>query len=138
MSRYEDLPHDAYMEAVDAAFKAVGVEPKTYWTETPDGEQLDAVFQFHSLHIDAAEWPDGAYLGWDQNHGWLLIEPGGGRNVFDTELSIYANPTAVAAVVRALLVGKEEAEVHETWDGQDELIAAVHRWEDEAAGGDDQ
>ncbi|MGY0065129.1 hypothetical protein ACWY4P_53410 (plasmid) [Streptomyces sp. LZ34] len=95
-----DLPHDDYMAAVAHALAAAGAKPREYWTETPDGEQLDAVFRgWPAGTVNEDEWPDGVYLAWDQYRGWLLIEEDGGRNVDDLseDSRIFCDPRQVAA-----------------------------------------
>lgn len=95
----DSLPHEDYMAAVADALTAQGIEPTTWWTETPDGQQLDAYFQLPTDSGAPAEhWPHGVGLGWDQYTGWTLIERGGGQNVYplSSEAGIYGQPLQVA------------------------------------------
>lgn len=126
-----ELPHDPYMAKVDDALEALGISVKDAWTETPDGEQLDAVFKFNDPRIDA-EWPDGIYLAWDQRRGWALITECDSRSVYDFDLGEYAHPHAVALIAKEMLLGEEILpSVDAPWDGGQEVMSAVKAWEAE-------
>jgi len=128
------LPHDDYADAVVHALTAIGVTPDQWWTETPDGQQLDAVIMFDektSDAMDAEAWPAGSFLGWDQHAGWALVEGAYARNVNPLELDAYAAPTAVAQRTRDRLLtpGEPDKPVAEAWDGAAALEEAVKAWE---------
>ena len=136
-----DLPHDSYMAAVADALTAWGVTPSQWWTETPDGEQLDAVFLWDDGTPSPEHWPYGVYLGWDQHAGWQLIEAGGPRNVdrLSPDSRTYCDPRQVAADVRARLShgldGWAPGPITidgPRWDTR-ATQAAVERWETSAA-----
>lgn len=97
------LPHDEYAGQVAAELDALG-HAITWWTETPDGEVLDAVFTFDE---DLALWPDGVFLGWDQRDGWRLVD----KNVRPLDVDTYARPADVAAMTHARLLGQPDPEV---------------------------
>lgn len=133
-----DLPHDPYMAAVADALAAWDIKPTKWWTETPDGEQLDAVFMWDDGTPSPEHWPHGVYLGWDQHAGWQLIEAGGPRNVdsLSPDSRTYCDPRQVAADVRAQLThGRTPGPITldgDWWDTQ-ATQAAVERWETSAA-----
>lgn len=130
----EPLPHDDYTAAVVEALKAIGVTPDQWWTETPDGQQLDAVIMFDektSDAMDAEQWPAGAFLGWDQRAGWALVEGAFARSLTPLDLDTYANPAAVAQRARDRLLGEPDKPVVEAWDGAVALQDAVEAWEAE-------
>lgn len=124
----QNLPHEDYAAAVVEALTELGYEPANWWTETPDGQQLDAVIDFHA-RISPDAWPDGAFLGWDQREGWSLVSTGENRNLYPLDLDVYANPSAVAERTRTFLVGDPVTPVHERWDGAVALQDAVEQWE---------
>lgn len=66
------FPHDDYIDAVAHHLTSLGHEPAQWWTETPDGEQLDGViiFRGHAANLDL--WTGKVWLGWDQRDGWAL------------------------------------------------------------------
>lgn len=127
------LPHDDYLQAVHDALAALGIEPDRSWTETPDGEQLDAVAEFRSNPAIRAEWDGGIYLGWGQRDGWSLVDEGTGRStgrtLYPLDLGVYANPAAVAQRTYTILFGADSNPVDETWDGAEALQSAVEAWE---------
>ena len=124
----EHLPHEDYTAAVVEALTELGCEPANWWAETPDGQQLDAVIDFHA-RISPEFWPDGVFLGWDQREGWSLTGTGESRNLYSLDLDAYANPAAVADRARAWLLGLPVTPVDEAWDGAVALQDAVERWE---------
>ncbi|MFC5905474.1 hypothetical protein, partial [Streptomyces zhihengii] len=114
------------------------IEPGACWTETPDGEQLDAVFRDWPAGIVAEEhWPHGVYLGWDQRNGWLLIEDGGSRNTWplSENSGTYSRPRQIAADTHARLThgmdGYTPGPICATGPLWDDRIAAaaVAAWE---------
>lgn len=122
----DKLPHDPYMRLVGEALAALGyIAPM--WTETPDGEQLDAVFEIDDER-SGDRFPDGVTLGWDQHDGWQLITNGPARTLYELPLDTYARPEDVAAVVHARLTGMPDPAVIE-WDQADEWEAIVTAWE---------
>lgn len=123
------LPHDAYLHAVHDALAALGIEPDRSWTETPDGQQLDAVAELRSNPAIRVEWDGGVFLGWDQHAGWSLVDEGTNRTLFPLGLGTYANPVAVAQRAYTILFGGGSNPVDETWDGADALRDAVEAWE---------
>jgi hypothetical protein len=88
------LPHDDYATAVHQALTALGIEPDRTWTETPDGQQLDAVCEFRTHPAIRAEWPGGVFLGWDQSAGRSVVDQSGGRTLYPLEIGAYASPAA--------------------------------------------
>lgn len=124
----ERLPHDDYTAAVVEALAALGCEPANWWTETPDGQQLDAVIDFHA-RISPDAWPDGVFLGWDQREGWSLTGTGENRNLYPLGLDTYANPAAVARRTLDRLLDEPDKAVDEQWDGAVALQDAVEAWE---------
>lgn len=120
------LPHDPYMDLVHACLADQGITPRM-WTSTPDGEQLDAVFEFEDP--DSDEWPDGVFLGWDQHGGWALTDTGSSRTQYPLDLDTYARPQDVAAVVAAQLRGQTAPAVPGGPWAQDTTAAAVTAWE---------
>lgn len=123
------FPHDNYIEAVARHLTSLGHEPAQWWTETPDGEQLDGVI----IIGDTANpdfWADGTWLGWDQRDGWALCD-NETRNLSPLDLDTYAAPEAVAARAADRLTGRPDSAVDEDWDGAEALAGAVREWEKE-------
>lgn len=129
MNNTTALPHDDYLQAVHDALAALGIEPDRSWTETPDGEQLDAVAEFRTNPAIRAEWDGGIYLGWDQRAGWSLVDEGTNRTLFPLDLGVYANPKAVALRTYTILFGAGSNPVDEAWDDAEALQGAVEAWE---------
>ena len=130
----EQLPHDDYAAAVVDALTAIGIVPDQWWTETADGQQLDAVIMFsEKTHdaMDADAWPSGSFLGWDQRQGWSLVEGAFNRTLYPLDLDTYAAPAAVAQRARDRLLAPDEPDkpMVEAWDGAVALQDAVERWE---------
>ena len=123
------LPHDDYIDTVHAALAGLGIEPDRYWTETPDGRQLDAVLTFDTNPAISAEWPGGVFLGWDQRAGWSLIDTSTNRTLFPLGLGAYAGPQAVAVRAKTILFSAGSTPVDETWAGAAALEEAVKAWE---------
>lgn len=126
------LPHDTYMEKVANALEVLGVKPSTWWTEAPDGRELDGVFRFDDPRIKA-EWPEGIYLAWDQGRGWGLITEGSNRDLYSLDdHGTYSHPHAVALTVKEMLLGESVLPVVDApWDGDQETWQAVATWEAE-------
>lgn len=124
----ESLPHEPYLELVgDALFKLGYTAP--LFTSTPDGEQLDAWFDFDDDELDSDQWPDGVYLGWDQRDGWVLTSTGVNRNTWPLDvLDSYARPEDVAAVAHARLIDAPFPGVT-PWERAAEIEVAVKAWE---------
>lgn len=126
----ESLPHGDYMAAVAVAFTAAGIEPDTWWIETPDGAQLDAVFTYPADYTEHV--PRGAFLGWDQYGGWIFVETDDNRNLTTLDIDGYAHPDTVAAHTRALLNDQPtptgDAPV---WDQAAATEAAITAWDKE-------
>lgn len=120
MTTVEQLPHDDYAKQVAAALADLGHE-LTWWTETPDGEVLDAVF---TLDEDLALWPDGVFLGWDQRDGWRLVD----KNIWPLDVDTYARPSDVAAMAHAKLLGLPDPAVSQV-EVAAGVEAAVTAWE---------
>ena len=134
MTDTEHLPHDEYAAAVAEALTAIGIIPDQWWTETPDGRQLDTVIMFDEKTSDAMDteaWPAGSFLGWDQHAGWALVEGAFNRTLHPLDLDAYADPAAVAqrARDRLLTPGEPDKPVVEAWDGAVALQDAVEGWE---------
>ena len=122
------LPHDGYLHAVHDALAALGIEPDRSWTETPDGQQLDAVAELRTNPAIRAEWDGGVFLGWDQRAGWSLVDEGTNRTLYPLGLDVYANPKAVAQRAYTILFGAGSNPVDEVWGGAEALQAAVEAW----------
>lgn len=125
------LPHDDYARAVADALAAAGTAPATWFTSTPDGHQLDAVFNMAAGTFDPDAWPDGVYLGWDQNAGWDLTDNAGNRNTYPLGLEMFASPAAVAGRTRTRLLGLPDTTVDELWAITDEArrwVADIEAW----------
>lgn len=129
----DSLPHDGYMGQVADALEARGVKPSNWWTESPDGEQLDGVLAFDNHPAIDGEWPEGICLAWDQNHGWNLIVGRENRWLDPLPVGAYAHPQAVASQTFHRLQGRSFFEVDDSWDGAAALLAAVEAWEAEGA-----
>ena len=91
---------------------------------------------FEPSCVDQGTWQHGVILGWDQHHGWTLIEQGGGRNVhpLDPEgVGTYSSPRQVAcsaanALRGHLTTGRICNDGTWSWDSRP-LEAAVGAWE---------
>ncbi|HEY9014142.1 MAG TPA: DUF6292 family protein [Gemmatimonadales bacterium] len=99
----DELPHDAYMDAVAHALTARGIV-LVHWEAslTDDDEPIpDAYFTWQDAITE--EWPHGVYLIWDSCDGWRLVETGGGRNIYSLseDSRTYSDPRQVAADVDA-------------------------------------
>lgn len=141
------LPHDPYITAVTDALTTAGLEPTT--AETSDAEpnrydtsglttQLDALLVWDGDHpaVNTEAHEDGIALIWEhpaeqwqwaprKPHGELEREP-----EFLPGLGRYADPTAVAATVWALIVGNQPPEGHAPyWHPADAVRTAVAAWE---------
>ncbi|MFD8323906.1 hypothetical protein, partial [Kitasatospora purpeofusca] len=101
----DELPHDAYMAAVDRMLTVYGVRAATVETSSPDGRVLDGWVEFDPADVDSGSWPDGVVLGWDQYRGWTLIEQGGGRSVHPLD----AEGVTTCAAPRQVAVGYVDA-----------------------------
>lgn len=129
MTDTANLPHDDYAASVVEALTAIGVTPDQWWTETPNGQQLDAVFTFGTNADIRQEWPDGVFLGWDQRQGWSLVDESTNRALFPLGLGTYAAPAAVATRTKTILFSAGSTPVDEAWDGAAALEEAVKAWE---------
>lgn len=121
------MPHDGYIDAVAHHLASLGHEPAQWWTESPDGEQLDGVIVFrgHAANLDL--WTGRVWLGWDQRGGWALCDDK--RTLFPLDLDTYAAPEAVAVRAIDRLAGRPDSAVDEGWDGTEALAEAVRKWE---------
>jgi hypothetical protein len=76
------LPHDDYMRAVANVLAGHGFRSR-WWTETPDGVDLHAVFRdWPADSMISDEWANGVYLAWNPADGWILVEDGGSRTIW--------------------------------------------------------
>ena len=125
------LPHGPYMDLVHACLADEGITPRM-WLSTPDGEQLDAVYEFDDRYLDEDEWPDGVYLAWNQNDGWVLTDTGSSRSQYPLKLHTYARPQDVATIVAAQLRGQPTPTVPCGPWAHDITAEAVAAWEAES------
>lgn len=130
------LPHDDYIAAVAHHLTRLGHEPAQWWTESPDGEQLDGVIIIGDT-ANPDRWPGRVWLGWDQRVGWALCDDQE-RTLFPLDLGTYAAPEMVA--VRAVdrltgrpdrIAGKDWNDASEGWDGAEALAEAIRKWEND-------
>jgi hypothetical protein len=129
------MPHDAYIDAVAHHLTCLGHEPAQWWTETPDGEQLDGVIILGGT-ANPDLWPGRVWLGWDQRTGWALCDDT--RTLFPLDLGTYAAPEVVAVRARDQLMGRPDTiagedwnDADEYWDGAEALAEAVGKWEND-------
>jgi hypothetical protein len=104
----ERLPHDDYMTAVANYLATYGITVTDGGTSEND-DLLDGWITVDPVSVSADAWPHGVYLGWDQAHGWLLIEQGVGRNVDSldpTAVRTYSSPQQVACSAANALRGR--------------------------------
>lgn len=127
------LPHDGYINAVAYLLAKLGHDPANWWTETPDGEQLDGVIELRGT-ANSDLWTGRVWLGWDQRDGWALCDDT--RNLFPLDLDTYAAPDAVATRAGERLAGRPDTTVEKDWDGAEALAEAVGVWEKEGRGDD--
>jgi len=123
------LPHDDYIDAVGHYLTSLGHDPDQWWTESPDGEQLDGVI----ILGDTANpdlWTGKIWLGWDQRDGWSLCDDT--RTLSPLDLGTYAAPEAVAGRASERLTGRPDTAVDEAWDGAEALAEAIRVWESKA------
>jgi hypothetical protein len=126
------LPHDPYMDLVHARLSDLGMFPTGFRTDDPDGEQLDAVFEFPDNSVSDDEWPDGVYLSWTSSDGWALTDTGSSRTTYPLNIDPYSDPAAVAAVTRARLAGRPELDLGSTdWDLRELISESVNAWIDQ-------
>ena len=123
------LPHDDYIDAVAYYLTKFGHEPVQWWTESPDGEQLDGVIVLGDT-VNPDLWTGKVWLGWDQRDGWSLCDDA--RTLFPLDLGTYAAPEAVATRAADRLTGRSDTAVDEDWDGAGVLAEAIRAWEGEA------
>lgn len=121
------FPHDNYIEDVAHHLASLGHEPEQWWTETPDGKQLDGVIFFRRSTPNPDLWTGNVWLGWDQRDGWALCDDN--RTLFPLDLDTYAAPEAVAARAADRLTGRPDSAVDEDWDGAEALAEEVRKWE---------
>lgn len=127
------LPHDPYMDLVHAHLADLGMFPTGFRTDDPDGEQLDAVFEFPENSVSDDEWPDGVYLSWTSSDGWALTDTGNSRTTYPLDIDPYSKPSAVAAVTRARLAGRPDPAIGDTdWDLRGPITEAVDAWIDQS------
>lgn len=130
------LPHDSYMDLVHAHLADLGMFPAGFRTDDPDGEQLDAVFEFPENSVSDDEWPDGVYLSWTSSDGWALVDTGASRTAYPLGIDAYSKPAAVAALTRTRLAGRSDPDLGSTdWDLRSLLVAEVDAWMDGRATG---
>ncbi|MER6774961.1 hypothetical protein ABT389_35120 [Streptomyces bacillaris] len=131
-----ELPHDTYMGMVRDELESAGVGPRQWWTEAGE-DVLEAVFEFARDSVSGEAWPRGVYLGWDQDRGWALYEPGGGGLADESPLGRtvgdYAHPREVALICAHQLQHGTEPEpglvgALPPWDGGDAVFEAVTSW----------
>lgn len=128
------LPQDPYMNLVHAHFSDLGMFPAGFRTDDPDGELLDAVFEFHDEAVSEDEWPDGVYLSWTSSDGWALTDTGSSRTIYPLDIDPYSAPAAVAAITRARLAGQPDPDIGSTdWDLRKSISAEVNSWMDNRA-----
>lgn len=126
------LPHDPYIDAVDQALAAAGLEPDTYRTsatEEDDGQpSLSAVIQWTGENpiVDSETMPEGLALFWSPADGWRWAarrEDGGNNWPRSLKVDTWAAPVVVAACL-ADTIG-----LHRWHDKQSLSVrAAVRRW----------
>lgn len=127
------LPHDDYIAAVDHHLTSLGHEPAQWWTESPDGVQLDGVIFFRRSDANPYLWSGNVWLGWDQREGWALCD-NETRTLYPLDLGTYAAPEAVAIRAVDRLTGRPDTAGEEFWDGAEALAEAVQAWEKEGRG----
>jgi len=128
------LPHDPYIEAIDQALTAAGLESDTYRTSAADEVEddgrptLSAVIQWtgDNAIADADVMPEGMAVFWSTAAGWrwaLRREDGGNDRPLALNVDTWAAPFVVAARL-AHAIGLD------SWAGEqaDEVRAAVQRW----------
>lgn len=129
-----DLPHAPYMDLVHAHLADLGMFPTGFRTDDPDGEQLDAVFEFPENSVSDDEWPDGVYLSWTSSNGWALVDTGSSRTTYPLGIDAYSKPAVVAAFTRARLAGRPDPDLGPTdWDLRSSFATAVDAWMDDRA-----
>lgn len=118
-------PHQPYIDAVEAAMRALGIEPNSAWADDaetrPDGRTctLSAVFSWDG-DVEPDRYPDGLLVCWDLDREWqhaALKADGSNEWPDDLPLPLWALPADVAASAGALLRGEE-------------LPAATGEWSD--------
>jgi hypothetical protein len=127
------LPHDPYVAAVDVALCAAGLGSDDGWTESPDGERLDAVLIWnHGPGRDA--WPGGVLISWSQFDGWQYAgrRPDGGNEQPQALVhDFFAAPEVIVEAVRALLSGGDGLPLSGVpWSGKTELQSALSEWDE--------
>lgn len=128
----ERLPHDPYMDIVHAHFSDLGMFPSGFRTDDPDGQELDATFEFQDEAVSEDEWPDGVYLSWTSSDGWALTDTGSNRTAYPLELDWLAAPAAVAARARARLAGTPDPDAGTVaWDLREAFAAEIGDWMDQ-------
>lgn len=120
------MPHDDYIDAVGHHLTDLGHNPAQWWTESPDGEQLDGVIVFDDT-ANPNLWTGKVWLGWDQRDGWALCDDT--RTLFPLDLGTYAAPEAVAVRAADRLAGRLDTDVDEAWDGAEAFAEAIRVWE---------
>jgi hypothetical protein len=142
------LPHDDYIEAIEEALKAGGLEPEQ--VDVRDDETrgthmyLDAVLTLtaETSGIDPGEWDHGLILVWEWHTGldedergpswqWArLNEDGSNWPLQPMAVYGYASPAAVVTVTRQILTNpRSEAEpALGVWDHAEALDAACEAW----------
>jgi len=123
------LPHDDYINAVAHHLTQLGHKPAQWWTETPDGEQLDGVIVLGDT-VNPDLWPGRVWLGWDQRAGWALCDDQT-RTLFPLGLGTYVAPEAVATRAGERLTGQPDTYLSEDWSGAEALAEAVRKWEND-------
>lgn len=132
-----DLPHDQYIDTVNAALTAAGLGPSDGFTETPDGEQLDAVLNWRSDHplVAPSELPHGMLICWSQYEGWEYAwgnEDGSNSTPRPLVREFIPSPDDIVTAVGTLLHGADDLPIDGTpWEGKDELSEALAAWEEE-------
>ncbi|MFI1532794.1 hypothetical protein [Streptomyces griseus] len=126
------LPHDPYMDLVHAELSDLGIWPIGFRTDDPDGQELDATFEFRDEAVSEDEWPDGVYLSWTSSDGWALTDTGSSRTAYPLDLDPYAAPAAVATRAHARLAGTPDPAVGSTdWDLKEPIATSVNEWMDQ-------
>jgi hypothetical protein len=128
------LPHDHYIDAVLDALSAAELGPDRYFTETSDGERLDAVLSWsrNNLHVNTAEWPHGVLICWSQLDFWEYAGiRADGYNDSPRELirEEIPSPDSVVEAVRVLLRTAARLPAPGTpWVLKADLACALDQW----------